>query len=135
MKLHRNSISRSGEALAAVASYRFRDACALRIAGTFGLGIPMRNRARGGIPQSRQLEALMSANTRQWTKHSGARRDRIDYCVIYAVAFAILLTAALVQRFLPRTYRAVSLDPTASKSILAETRTATRDVVAFAFMR
>jgi hypothetical protein len=77
-----------------------------------------------------------TSGTATWaTSKSDRRRDQLDYMIVYAVAFAIFLLSALVQRCIPRKLRSYPCDPRGQKSLFQEVRGATRDLMPFAFMR
>lgn len=75
---------------------------------------------------------MANLNTRSATRGQPRRRQSIEFRLIYAVSFVILLATVLVERlFRLVTWRAPSGPP---RSILQETREAAGATVPYAFM-
>ena len=61
-------------------------------------------------------------------------RDALDFNILYAIAFAFFLIAAIAHRIIPKRWRP-NLDPAGkSHSVIAEARIAASNSIPFAFM-
>lgn len=92
--------------------------------------------AETGFAHSRAIRDAKAGATLVRPSSSARRRggDTLDYYIIYSVGFSIFLAVALVQRLLPRRLRSFPCDPGCRRSPLGDARSATRNMIPFAFM-